>query len=174
MMVIGTVDLPKGLYRHYKGPYYKVVDVARHSETEEPLVIYQALYGEKGMWARPLTMFTETVEIDGVTVPRFAFIDPQTEVLELAVLNVKQGQQADFEAAFAKAEAIIASMSGYISHSLGRCIEDKARYSLMVSWQDLESHEQGFRKSEEYKEWKALLHHFYDPFPTVEHYTRIS
>lgn len=61
-----------GTYRHYKGSLYEVVDVATHSETEERLVVYRALYGERGLWVRPLVMFTETVEVDGETVPRFA------------------------------------------------------------------------------------------------------
>ena len=64
-----------GTYRHYKGNLYEVVDVATHSETEERLVIYRALYGERGLWVRPLEMFTETVEVDGQTVPRFALVD---------------------------------------------------------------------------------------------------
>ena len=64
-----------GAYRHYKGNLYEVVDVATHSETEERLVIYRALYGERGLWVRPLEMFTETVEVDGQTVPRFALVD---------------------------------------------------------------------------------------------------
>jgi hypothetical protein len=61
-----------GTYRHYKGNLYEVIDVATHSETEERLVVYRALYGERGLWVRPLVMFTETVEVDGVAVPRFA------------------------------------------------------------------------------------------------------
>ena len=61
-----------GTYRHYKGNLYEVVDVATHSETEEQLVVYRALYGDRGLWVRPLAMFTETVEVDGVAVPRFA------------------------------------------------------------------------------------------------------
>lgn len=65
-------DLEPGTYRHYKGNLYEVVDVATHSETEERLVVYRALYGERGLWVRPLAMFTETVEVDGETVPRFA------------------------------------------------------------------------------------------------------
>ena len=60
-----------GLYRHYKGNDYEVVGVATHSETEEALVVYRALYGEFGLWVRPLAMFEETVEVDGVAVPRF-------------------------------------------------------------------------------------------------------
>jgi hypothetical protein len=73
-----------GLYRHYKGQRYRVLGTARHSETEETLVVYQALYGERGLWVRPLAMFTETVELDGEPIPRFALeetlpsaIDPQ-------------------------------------------------------------------------------------------------
>lgn len=61
-----------GLYRHYKGNDYRVIGLARHSETREALVVYQALYGERGLWVRPAAMFTETVEIGGKRVPRFA------------------------------------------------------------------------------------------------------
>ena len=63
-----------GLYQHYKGPQYRVFSVARHSETEEEVVFYQALYGEYGFWVRPLSMFLETVEVDGEQVPRFALV----------------------------------------------------------------------------------------------------
>ena len=61
-----------GLYRHYKGQDYEVLGVATHSETGESLVVYRALYGEFGLWVRPETMFSEIVEVDGATVPRFA------------------------------------------------------------------------------------------------------
>ncbi len=91
-------------------------------------------------------------------------------ILEVVILNVIPNLTAEFEAAFAKAERIIASMEGYISHQLQKCIEEPAKYILLVNWTDLEAHTIGFRGSEEYQEWKALLHHFYDPFPTVEHY----
>ncbi len=64
-----------GLYRHYKGGEYQVLELAIHSETEEELVIYRPLYGEGRLWARPLAMFIETVEVDGQTVPRFSRID---------------------------------------------------------------------------------------------------
>ena len=94
-------------------------------------------------------------------------------ILEVAILDVKPGQQAEFEAAFAQAQAIIASMKGYISHELQRCLEVDGRYLLLVRWETLEDHTVGFRGSPEYQEWKALLHHFYDPFPTVEHYQPI-
>ena len=63
-----------GVYRHFKGNYYLLLSVAQHTETREPLVIYQALYGERGLWARPLAMWSETVERDGVTQPRFAYV----------------------------------------------------------------------------------------------------
>jgi len=67
-------DVRPGRYRHYKGNEYRVTGVARHSETEEVLVVYQALYGERGLWVRPAAMFNETVLIDNVRVPRFAYI----------------------------------------------------------------------------------------------------
>ena len=62
-----------GRYRHYKGGEYEVIGVATHSETEEQLVVYRPLYGERGLWVRPLTMFCEQVEVDGQQIPRFAF-----------------------------------------------------------------------------------------------------
>lgn len=91
-------------------------------------------------------------------------------ILEVAVLNVRPGQAEDFEQAFSQAQKIIASMPGYVSHQLQRCIEKPNRYLLLVNWQTLEDHTIGFRESMPYQEWKRLLHHFYDPFPVVEHY----
>ena len=92
---------------------------------------------------------------------------------EVAILNIKPGQEAEFEAAFAKAQDIISRMDGYISHQLQRCVEAPSRYLLLVNWETLADHTEGFRQSADYQQWKALLHHFYDPFPTVEHYRAI-
>jgi heme-degrading monooxygenase HmoA len=92
------------------------------------------------------------------------------EILELAVLNVRAGSGADFESAFAMAASIISASPGYISHELRRCVETRDRYLLLVRWRSLEDHTVGFRGSPAYQDWKALLHHFYDPFPMVEHY----
>lgn len=69
-------SLTPGIYLHYKGLRYRVLGVARHSETLEPLVVYQALYGERGLWVRPYAMFNESVEISGGTQPRFALVEP--------------------------------------------------------------------------------------------------
>ena len=66
-----------GIYRHYKGQRYRVLGTARHSETLEPLVVYQALYGEFGLWVRPAAMFCETVVLDGQPVARFALESPE-------------------------------------------------------------------------------------------------
>ncbi|MBM7060959.1 DUF1653 domain-containing protein [Pseudomonas sp. UL073] len=74
------MSLQPGLYRHYKGPEYRVIGTAHHSETEEELVVYQALYGEYGLWVRPLSMFRETVEVDGQPVPRFALVQAEAEL----------------------------------------------------------------------------------------------
>lgn len=63
-----------GLYRHYKGGEYKVLDMVRHSETLEAMVLYQALYGQRGLWVRPAAMFAQTVTVDGVEQPRFALL----------------------------------------------------------------------------------------------------
>ena len=81
-------------------------------------------------------------------------------VLEVAVLDVRATQGAAFEQAFAKAQAIIASMPGYQRHELRRCVERADRYLLLVWWDTLEAHTEGFRGSAQYQEWKHLLHHF--------------
>jgi heme-degrading monooxygenase HmoA len=94
-------------------------------------------------------------------------------ILESAPLDVIPGREAEFEAAFAEAQKIIAAMPGYISHSLTRCVERPSRYLLLVEWERLEDHTEGFRGSPDYQRWRALLHHFYEPFPTVEHYRPI-
>jgi heme-degrading monooxygenase HmoA len=91
-------------------------------------------------------------------------------ILEVAILNIRPGDSADFERAFAEAQAIIAPRPGFVSHQLLRCLETPGRYIFLVHWQTLADHTQGFRQSPQYQEWKRLLHHFYDPFPTVEHY----
>ena len=91
-------------------------------------------------------------------------------ILEIAMLNVRSGQAADFEVAFTQAQRIISSMPGYVRHELQRCLEDDHKYALLVWWETLEAHTVGFRGSPQYGEWRALLHHFYDPFPTVEHF----
>lgn len=95
-------------------------------------------------------------------------------VLEIADLQVRSGQAAAFEQAFAQARSIIAAMPGHLGHELQRCIEDDHRYTLLVRWQTLEDHTVGFRQSPQYQQWRALLHHFYDPFPTVLHYRTVG
>ena len=72
--------LQPGIYRHYKGQLYKVIGTARHSETEEYVVVYQALYGEYGLWVRPLSMFSETVEVDGEQIARFSLQTAEPEL----------------------------------------------------------------------------------------------
>jgi heme-degrading monooxygenase HmoA len=94
-------------------------------------------------------------------------------VLEVAMLNVRPGSESAFEAAFQRASSIISSMPGFVSHQLQRCIEMPNRYVLLVHWTSLEAHTIGFRGSPEYQDWKRLLHHFYDPFPIVEHYEHV-
>ena len=89
-------------------------------------------------------------------------------------MQVRDGQAAAFESAFAEAQAIISSMRGYRSHSLQRCIEKAGHYLLLVEWDTVADHEEGFRKSPQYQRWKQLLHHFYDPFPTVLHYEKVE
>jgi heme-degrading monooxygenase HmoA len=91
-------------------------------------------------------------------------------VLEVAILSIRPGEAQAFEAAFLDAQQIIAASAGYQRHELRRCLEAADRYLLLVWWDSLESHTVGFRQSPGYQRWRERLHHFYDPFPTVEHY----
>lgn len=95
-------------------------------------------------------------------------------ILEVALLRVRGAEASEFESAFLQAQRIISAMPGYISHELQRCLERENEYVLLVRWQTIEAHEVGFRGSAEYQEWKALLHHYYDPFPTVLHYEQVD
>ena len=72
------MQLEKGLYRHYKGNLYEVIMTAQHSETEEWMAVYKALYGDEGMWVRPYDMFVEKVEVEGVMIPRFEYLNKDT------------------------------------------------------------------------------------------------
>lgn len=94
-------------------------------------------------------------------------------ILEVAILQVKPDLAHQFKDAFIEASKIISSMKGYVGHELQKCIEVEHKYILLVRWETLDDHVVGFRQSAEYRQWKALLHHFYDPFPTVEHYVDI-
>lgn len=94
-------------------------------------------------------------------------------ILEVAILDVKPGRETAFERDFVLASQYIRQTPGYLAHELQHCVEKPSRYLLLVRWQTLEAHTEGFRKSPQYAEWKKLLHHYYDPFPTVEHYTAI-
>jgi heme-degrading monooxygenase HmoA len=94
-------------------------------------------------------------------------------ILEVAILFVKEGEEKQFEQDFKVAGQYISSIEGYAGHSLRKCIEQNNKYILLVEWGKLEDHTIGFRSSEQYLEWKKLLHHYYDPFPVVEHYETI-
>lgn len=95
-------------------------------------------------------------------------------ILEVAILDVRPGSEAAFEAAFAEARPLITATDGFRGLELRRCLEKPSRYVLLVRWRRLEDHTEGFRGSPRYQRWKELLHHFYDPFPTVEHYEAVG
>lgn len=91
-------------------------------------------------------------------------------ILEFAILNVRAGEEAAFEIAMKQARPLIAASPGFVRMELRRCLEASNRYLLLVTWRTLEDHTVGFRQSERYQRWRALLHHFYEPPPTVAHY----
>ncbi|MGY1780501.1 antibiotic biosynthesis monooxygenase family protein [Geodermatophilus sp. SYSU D01036] len=95
-------------------------------------------------------------------------------VLEHALLPVRPGREDAFEEAFARARPIVEASPGFRSLRLSRCLERPGTYLLLVEWDRLEDHTEGFRGSVAYQEWKALLHAFYDPFPVVEHFTDVA
>lgn len=94
-------------------------------------------------------------------------------ITEIALLQIKKQESISFEKAFDEAQKIISSMHGYLEHELLKCVEEEDKYLLIVRWNKIEDHTEDFRKSKKYNEWKKLLHHFYHPFPVVEHYKKI-
>jgi heme-degrading monooxygenase HmoA len=95
-------------------------------------------------------------------------------ITEHAVLPVISGQEAEFIETMDRAKAIIAASPGFVSLRVERCIERPSAFLLLVEWETLEAHTEGFRRSAAYEEWRALLHHFYDPFPVVEHFETVA
>ncbi|MCP1290174.1 antibiotic biosynthesis monooxygenase [Chromobacterium sp. S0633] len=95
-----------------------------------------------------------------------------TVILEAALLHIKPGLGPEFEVAFTQASKLIAAAPGYLGHELQRCLEQEDKYLLLVRWTSVEAHQQGFRQSAGYLEWKQRLHHFYQPFPVVEHFSQ--
>ena len=94
-------------------------------------------------------------------------------ILEHAILPVVPGREAEFEAAFAEAKPIIAGMPGFIDLRLSRSIETPNEYLLLVHWKSVDAHEVGFRGSAQYRQWRELLHRFYEPFPVVGHFALV-
>jgi heme-degrading monooxygenase HmoA len=95
-------------------------------------------------------------------------------IIEHALLPVIPGREAEFEAAMGRATEYISATPGFISIGVSRCVEQPNTYLLFVEWERLEDHTEGFRGSEQYQQWRALLHHFYDPFPEVVHFVPID
>ena len=94
-------------------------------------------------------------------------------ILEAAFLYVKPELATQCEANFAKSSQYISSIYGYLGHRLEKCLEVENKYLLLADWNTLEDHTIGFRTSEAYLEWKKILHHYYEPFPIVEHFETV-
>ena len=168
------MSIQKGLYRHFKGSYYQVIDVAKDSETQQEMVVYRALYGEKKLWIRPLGMFNEVITRNDIEQQRFAYCEDQSIVSEVAILDIQEGHDAAFVAAFKQVQDKISSMSGYIAHDLKQCVEHQNRYFLFVEWQRLEDHTRGFKESDDYQYLRKLLQHFVTGQPSILHYQAID
>lgn len=111
--------------------------------------------------------------VNSQTVSQYAIANTHPMTLESAYLHIKTGQETAFEAAFRQASSIISVMPGYRWHQLHQTLENPSLYLLLVEWETLEDHTLGFRGSPQYQEWRALLHHFYEPFPTVLHHQKV-
>jgi len=94
-------------------------------------------------------------------------------ITEHALLDVVPGREDEFMASMERAKALIAGQPGFVSLRVERCVESPSRFLLLVEWAHLEDHTEGFRGSAAYEQWRATLHHFYDPFPVVEHYETV-
>ncbi|MGG7102781.1 antibiotic biosynthesis monooxygenase family protein [Rhodococcus sp. 24CO] len=94
-------------------------------------------------------------------------------ILEHALLQVDPTLSEEFEKAFGTAKSIISAVPGFIRLRLSHCMESPQQYLLLVEWESLEAHTEGFRQSDGYQRWRELLHRFYDPFPVVEHYETV-
>ncbi len=94
-------------------------------------------------------------------------------VLEAVMLYVKNGLESNFESSFKQASSLISSTDGYLSHELHKCMEVDGKYLLLVRWKTLEAHTIEFRSSPQYQQWKRLLHCYYEPLPTVEHFEEV-
>jgi heme-degrading monooxygenase HmoA len=95
-------------------------------------------------------------------------------ITEHALLPVIPGQEEEFVETMDRAKAIIAASPGFVSLRVSRCVERPSTFLLLVEWESLEAHTEGFRGSDAYEEWRSMLHHFYDPFPTVEHFETVA
>ncbi len=94
-------------------------------------------------------------------------------ITEHALLDVVPGRELEFVGAMEHAKSLIAASPGFVSLRIERCVERPSRFLLLVEWERLEDHTEGFRGSPAYEEWRAALHHFYDPFPVVEHFEAV-
>jgi heme-degrading monooxygenase HmoA len=95
-------------------------------------------------------------------------------IVEHGVLRIRPGREAEFEAAFAKARPLISAQPGFLAISMSRSIESPSLYLLLVQWETVEAHTEGFRKSPEFQQWRALLHEFYESPPVIEHFVGID
>ena len=95
-------------------------------------------------------------------------------ILEIVTWKIKPGQEREFENGFRQAQRYLANAAGYCSHQLQRCIEEPGKYLLLVNWEKLEDHTEGFRQSSEYLEYRALISPYYEPGATMEHYAPVQ
>lgn len=153
-----------GIYRHFKGNFYRVLSVAQHSETDELHVVYQAAYGEKGTWIRPLSMFDELIERDGKTLRRFSYVD-QHEYLEVKQLRIEAGQSSQFEDEFQAVQQLLGLQANHLGHELRRKLARGNEYLLQISWlgehdADDSGSQQRFKSPSDHEKWLEFLRRY--------------
>ena len=124
--------IKKGLYKHYKGGYYHVLEVAKHSETEQELVVYRALYGEFGLWARPLYMFEETVLVEGAEQLRFQRLVTQTSFVDVLRLDLESKDKSKTGEILERLEQQAKNLAGFVELRVSTVSDSKPILNVLL------------------------------------------
>lgn len=147
----------KGLYRHFKGNFYRVTRVAQHCEDESWWVTYQALYGKKGFWIRALDDFDQMIERNGKRQRRFEYCDQQSLITENIKFKVVAGLNYKFEQQFEQFQCLLVDAKQYVDHSLQRDQHNNSDYLLSITWLPDPQQNQDFQRTPAYRQFEEKL-----------------